>query len=244
MNTFNYFFRSIPEKSNFVSFGKVHISILIVAFIISYIIIKKMDVNRSFELLVGFVLLTQQITLYSWYFITNYNRLTEGLPLYHCRVAILALSLGLIFKIDLLSNIGAYWGIFGSISALLIIGGDPFIFPHVTQFSYFIGHLFLLWGSIYLLFVKKISMTNVDFKNMLTFTTIFHMVVFIINNKLYSNYAYLIEPPFVINYAFNPYVYAFIVIMVFNLVLTLEYLLINNKILGSSDSNIQVFHKF
>ncbi|WP_455539715.1 TMEM164-related integral membrane acyltransferase [Terrisporobacter sp.] len=232
MNIFKYFFRSIPEKSDFVSFGKIHISILIVAFIVSYIVIMKMNVNRKFELLVGFILLIQQITLYSWYFTTNYNHLTEGLPLYHCRVAILTLALGLIFKIDFFLNIGAYWGVFGAISALLIIGGDPFTFPHITQFSYFIGHLFLLWGSLYLLFVKKIGMTDIDYKNMLVFTTIFHMIVFVINNKLYSNYAYLIEPPFTINHTFNPYVYAFIVIMVFNLVLTLEYLLINNKILS------------
>ncbi len=244
MNKFNYFFRNIPEKSDFVPFGRVHISILIIAFTISYIIIKKMNVNRFFELLVGFVLLTQQVTLYSWYFITNYNTLTEGLPLYHCRVAILTLLLGLIFKIDLFLNIGAYWGIFGSISALLIVGRDPFTFPHVTQFSYFIGHLFLLWGAIYLLFVKKISMTNMDLKNMLIFTTIFHMIVFLVNNKLYSNYAYLIEPPFTINYTFNPYVYAFIVIMVFNLVLTLEYLIINSKVLSKLNFNIQILHRF
>lgn len=235
MNFFNYFFRSVPEKSNFVSFGKIHILILIVAFLISYLIIKTMHVNRTFELFVGIVLLTQQIILYSWYFIGNYNSLTEGLPLYHCRVAILSLAIGLIFKIDLLQNIGAYWGIFGSISALFIVGGDPFVFPHITQFSYFIGHLFLLWGVVYLLFVKKIGMTNKDFKDILMFTTIFHMVVFVIDRKLSANYSYLIDPPFTINYNFNPYFYAFIVIMVFNFVLGIEYLLINSKLLNKSE---------
>ncbi len=109
---------------------------------------------------------------------------------------------------------------------------DPFAFPHITQFSYFIGHLFLLWGAVYLLFVRKIGMTNVALRDMMIFTTIYHMIVFIINNKLGSNYAYLIEPPFTINYNFNPYVYAFIVIILFNTILLLEYLMINFKFLN------------
>ena len=85
----------------------------------------------------------------------NYNPFTEGLPLYHCRVAILALALGLIFKINLLLNIGAYWGIFGSISALLVVGADPFAFPHVTQFSLFYWAFVLIMGSCLLTFRKK-----------------------------------------------------------------------------------------
>jgi len=75
-------------------------------------------------------------------------------------------------------------------------------------------------------------MTNVALRDMMIFTTIYHMIVFIINNKLGSNYAYLIEPPFTINYNFNPYVYAFIVIILFNTILLLEYLMINFKFLN------------
>ena len=68
MNFFNYFFRSIPEKNNFILFGKTHMSILIIAFIVSYLIIKNMKVNKNFELLVGSVLLIQQVSLYYWYY--------------------------------------------------------------------------------------------------------------------------------------------------------------------------------
>lgn len=229
MNFFNYFFRSIPEKNNFILFGKTHMSILIIAFIVSYLIIKNMKVNKNFELLVGSVLLIQQVSLYYWYYTSRYNLLTEGLPLYHCRVAILTLALGLIFKIDLPLRIGTYWGIFGSIGALLLPGPDPFIFPHITQVSYFVGHLFLLWGCIYLLFVKKIGMTKIDLKNIFLFTNLYHVIVFVLNHKISSNYAYLRQPPFKINYTFNPYFYGFIVMMIFNIILALEYLFINKK---------------
>ena len=33
-------------------------------------------------------------------------------------------------------------------------GLDPFVFPHITQFSFFIGHLFLLWGAVYCIFIE------------------------------------------------------------------------------------------
>lgn len=229
MNNFNYFFRSIPEKNNFILFGTSHISIIIIGFIVSYLIIKKMKTSKSFELVIGSILLIQQGALYYWYYTSHYNLLIEGLPLYHCRVAILTLALGLVFKIDLALKIGTYWGIFGSIAALLFPGPDPFIFPHITQFSYFIGHLVLLWGCIYLLFVKKIGMSKVDLKNIFLFTNLYHVIIFVLNHKISSNYAYLRKPPFNLNHTFNPYFYGFIVIMVFNIILLLEYLLINRR---------------
>lgn len=235
MNIFNYIFRSTAEKINFTLFGKVHLLIIAIAVGVSYMIIKKMEVNKRFEFLIGSILLMQQIILYSWYFASNYNILTEGLPLYHCRVAILALALGLLFKINIFLRVGTYWGIFGSIGALLLPGLDPFAFPHITNFSYFVGHLFLLWGSIYMIFVKKIGFTKVDLKNILIFTNIYHLIVFKLNNKIGSNYAYLSEPPFKISYPLNSYFYAFLVIMIFNTVLLLEYLFLKKENLDNYD---------
>ena len=229
MNIFNYFFRSVPENTKFESFGKMHIFILIIGFLISYLIIKKLQVNRNFELIVAFVLLIQQITLYSWYHISNYNPFTEGLPLYHCRVAILALALGLIFKINLLLNIGAYWGIFGSISALLVVGADPFAFPHITQFSFFIGHLFLLWGSVYCIFIECIKIDKKDFKTVIYFTNIYHIVVFILNHMIGSNYGFMRVSPIGIGNNLHPVVYGIVVMVIFNLLMIFMNVLINRQ---------------
>lgn len=124
-------------------------------------------------------------------------------------------------------KIGAYWGIFGSISALLFPYIDPFAFPHITQFSFFIGHLFLLWGSVYILSVKKIGMSKSDFKITLIFTNIYHLSMFVINNIIGSNYGYMSLPPINIDIHFNPIFYGLLVIMMFNIVLFIEYTLIN-----------------
>ncbi|MCR8744588.1 TIGR02206 family membrane protein [Romboutsia lituseburensis] len=230
MKSFKYFFRGNIEHNNFIMFGRMHLFILFLMAIISiFILIRKIE-NRKIELFIGVILILQQIILYSWYFISDTDLFKEALPLYHCRVAIICIGLGLILNQKYIMKLGSYLGIFGSIAALLFPGLDPFVFPHVTQFSYFIGHLFLLWGSIYLLFVKNIGMTIVDFKNTIIFINVFHIMMAILNKYLGSNYAYISSSPINIGKSLNQIIYTVLVMMIFNLVLFLEYIFINKNI--------------
>lgn len=226
----NNFFTTNTGDISFILFGKVHIVLLIIALLGSINILINKKENRNFELLLGSVLVFQQISLYSWYFSSNYNILTEGLPLYHCRIAILFTGLGMLFNKNTLMKFGAYLGIFGSISALLFPGIDPFVFPHITQFSYFIGHIFLLWASLYLLFVKNVGMSKKDFNNALIFVNIYHVLMFILNSNISSNYGYMNTPPIAALNVLNSYVYSFGVIITFNIVLSIEFLLLNKNI--------------
>jgi hypothetical integral membrane protein (TIGR02206 family) len=221
------FFTTSTGANNFVTFGSLHLVILFTALVITVFIFIRKTESRKFELFTGSILILQQLFLYSSHFIGKYNTLTEGLPLYHCRIAIIFIGIGLIFNKNTIIRIGSYWGIFGSISALLFPGLDPFAFPHITQFSFFIGHLFLLWGSVYLLSVKKIGMSKLDFKNVVIFTNTYHLLMFIINNIIGSNYGYMSLPPINIGTKLNPLLYASLVIITFNIILVLEYILIN-----------------
>lgn len=239
MKNFYYFFRSAPDKSNFIIFGKLHLIILFVAVLVSVFIFAMKLENRMLELFIGSTLIIQQVILYTWYFTGKYNLLKEGLPLFHCRIAIIFVGIGLVFNKKSLMKIGSYWGIFGSISALLLPGIDPFLFPHITQYSYFIGHLFLLWGSIYLLHVKKIGMSEMDLKNLIVFTTTYHLLMLIVNTILNSNYAYMNAPPFNIGDGLNPLVYSLAVIMTFNIVLFIEYIFINKNTVVNEDCEAQ-----
>ena len=239
MKNIYYFFRSATDKNNFITFGKLHLLILFIALFVSIFIFIMKTKNRILELFIGSTLIIQQVILYTWYFISKYNLLKEGLPLFHCRIAIIFVGIGLIFNRKPLMKIGSYWGIFGSISALLLPGIDPFSFPHITQFSYFIGHLFLLWGSIYLLRVKKIGMSEIDLKNLLLFTTAYHLLMLMINTILNSNYAYMNAPPFYIGDRLNPLIYSLTVIMIFNIVLCIEYFFINKNAVVNEDCETQ-----
>ncbi len=79
-------------------FGWQHIAILFIGTLGIISMIKRIAVNRKFEKIIGIVLLSQQIILYAWYLLSKYHVLTEGLPLYHCRVAIILMGIGLLFN--------------------------------------------------------------------------------------------------------------------------------------------------
>ena len=82
MNFSKYFFRNTSEYFNFKIFGWQHITILFIGILGIISIIKRIAVNRKFERIVGIVLLSQQTILYTWYLLSGYNLLIEGLPLY------------------------------------------------------------------------------------------------------------------------------------------------------------------
>ena len=228
MDKIRYFFRGGQEDYYFKAFGLPHIIHLIIAVAVVMHILKINKGNRKFELFIGFVLLLQQAILYSWYLGANFKVITEGLPFYHCRVAIIALGLGLIFNKELLTKIGAYWGLSGGILAFVVINTDGFYYPHITLFSYFIGHYFLLWGAVYALFVKKIGMSKKDYHFMLKFTTGYHIFIFFVNKALGANYAYMASSPigFASNWSAIPY--ALLVITIFNLIITIEYKILDS----------------
>ena len=235
MENISKFFTGRIGHFKFITFGTVHLSILFIALIISIFVYNIKNENRNLELFIGCVLVFQQITLYSWYFISKFNNIKEGLPLYHCRIAIIFLGLGLVFNKKNLIKFGSYLGIFGSIVALLFPAMDPFAFPHITQFSFFIGHLFLLWGCVYSLAIKKVGMSKLDLNYSLIFINIYHVLMFILNNKIYSNYGYMSHPPFSMNFQLPHLFYGFLIMMLFNIVFISEYICLNK--VGSYDKN-------
>ena len=165
MDFLKYFFRKTSKYCNFKMFGWQHIAILFIGTLGIISMIKRIAVNRKFEKIIGIVLLSQQIILYAWYLLSKYHVLTEGLPLYHCRVAIILMGIGLLFNKSICRKLGSMWGLIGAVFALIYPSGlDPFLFPHITQFSFFIGHLFLLWGSVYCIFIECVKFDKKDFK--------------------------------------------------------------------------------
>ena len=81
------------------------------------------------------------------------------------------MGIGLLFNKSICRKLGSMWGLIGAIFALIYPSGlDPFVFPHITQFSFFIGHLFLLWGAVYCIFIN--AFIRIINKLNITITTI------------------------------------------------------------------------
>lgn len=230
MDFFKYFFRNTSEYSNFKIFGWSHITILFIGILGIRSMIKRIGISRKFEKIVGIVLLSQQAILYTWYLLSGYKLLTEGLPLYHCRIAILLTGIGLLFNKSICKKLGSMWGLIGAVFALVYPSGlDPFIFPHITQFSFFIGHLFLLWGSVYCIFVECIKLNKKDLKTTIYFTNIYHISVFILNHMIGANYGFMRISPIGIGNNLHPVVYGLIVTALFNILIIFMNSLMNRQ---------------
>lgn len=232
---FKYFFREQPDGYIFPSFSKTHYVILGITILICYLMVRyRWEIRKNDKLRNGIkntviiVLLSQQIFLYIWYWKSQYNFLTQGLPLYNCRVAIIATALGLVFNNKMLKTISCYWGILGGIVALLCPIVDPFTFPHYTVVSFFIGHVFLMVGCLYIIVIEQYNFNLNSLISILKFSTIYNVVVFFINRILNSNYCFLNMAPFSLEREIPQLVYTLIVFMVFNMAIWIEHMLTKN----------------
>ncbi|MGT2675288.1 YwaF family protein [Streptococcus rupicaprae] len=135
----------------------------------------------------------QLISLYGWYVATQ-APLSESLPLYHCRLAML--SLLLLPKHWLLKRYFAYLGVAGSILAFVYPVFDPFPLFHVTTFSFIFGHAALLVNSlVYLLDQGEIPTLQLRF--IVRTTVIINLLQLCVNAVTGGNYGFLCQTPII-----------------------------------------------
>lgn len=233
MEGVKYFFRGSPDEINFKMFGFIHLILVAVALLGVYLIyenknkLKRDDLSKLVKKTMAIILLSQQAILYLWYAVTGYSNITESLPLYNCRVAIICTALALLTDKQRYKNISVFWGIYGAVLSLIVVEGDPFSFPHYTMVSFFVGHILLLWGSFFILIVDEYTLSKDNLEPTLIFTNMYHLLLLIFDFYTGSNYDYLVEPPVFKNmFALVPQlVYSFVAILAFNLLILLFYFL-------------------
>lgn len=136
--------------------------------------------------------LVQIVSLYTWYAVMDFP-LSESLPLYHCRLAMLFVLWG---KPGPLKTYFAYLGLFGSLLAFLHPVFDPFAFPHLTFFTFVIGHYALAVNSLtYLLAAEKLDWLGR--REVLGYTCLMNLFLLCVNSLLGANYGFLSRPPLV-----------------------------------------------
>ena len=155
MKQLAYFFRGGWEDYAFSAFSSAHFFLLGLALLGVVIIIKyrqelQRDPRELLKKIFLGILLLEQILQYGWYVLAKTFTLGDGLPLYICRTAIIALILALTTNKPLVRSLAVYWGTLGGILALLVPVLYPMNFPHITNFTYFVGHTIMVWAVIYI----------------------------------------------------------------------------------------------
>lgn len=195
-----YFFRGTWEDYVFPFFSVVHLlllALLIVGSVLIWVNRTKLATDprhRLRKLLLGSLLL-EQVAQYSWYFLAGTFTLGDGLPLYISRTTIIAIILSYITGNYYFRTISVYWGTFAGILAVLFPVIYPFYFPHVTNFTYFLGHLVMVWSVVYFLAVETYRFSKKGLAFALVFTNIFNYFVYRLNPLVNGNYSYFSYPP-------------------------------------------------
>lgn len=195
-----WFFRGTWEDYVFPSFTPVHFLLLGIALAGILLIIAFRRPLRADQrallkkaLLGG--LLLEQVSQYGWYWLAGTFTLGDGLPLYICRTAILALILALVTDWPRIRSLAVYWGTFGGTLALLMPVIYPMRFPHITNFTYFGGHSIMVWTVTWLMVVRRHQLDQAGLRFSLAFTNAFNLAVFFLNPRLGGNYSYFEFPP-------------------------------------------------
>lgn len=232
MEVLRYFYRGNWQDYVFPLFSPVHFLLLAMLVIGGSLIVHdrmklRADPRQLLRKLLLGGLFVEQIAQYSWYYLAGTFTLGDGLPLYICRTTIPAIILSYLTKNYYVRTLSVYWGTFGGSLALLFPVIYPFYFPHITNFTYFLGHFVMVWSVIYFLAVEKYRFTTKGLTFALVFTNLFNYFVYRLNPLVNGNYSYFSYPP-VFKDIFGklpPTTYAIFVFITYNLLILLIHLI-------------------
>jgi len=151
--------------------------------------------NPSFIKSMKILQLCQLAILYSWY-VGFQLPLANSLPLYHCRLAMFAV----VFLPDKWRS-KQYFALLGASGAVFALGYpvfDPYDFPHITSFSFLIGHYALLVNSLIYL-MNHYDKTLLKKYMIVAYTFGLNLFLVGVNQVTGGNYGLLKSPPFIPN---------------------------------------------
>lgn len=185
----------------------------------------------------AFILLVDQVVLYSWQFLSGYFNVELSLPLYHCRICVWLLILDVIFGVKVLRSIWIYWGFLGSFFAMAFMDLYNFDFPHYTNFQFYIVHYLLGWMIFYVIFALDYRFEKKGLKLALLVTTLYNVGLIIFNGicngtfithaDIAFNYGYMSFPPGPLKdfaLSFPPFTFNLLMLVGYDLLIVLMYL--------------------
>lgn len=201
------FFRAVEDLSYppLVPFSPLHLALLFLFCAGSYWVVNAFpqgasDKRQKLSRLFAWILLADQILLYLWQFGSGYFHWDLSLPLYHCRIAIWLLILGVLFHVQAALSVGMYWGLAGALMALLFPDLYKFSFPHYTNVQFFVAHMTMGFLVLNLLSDRSLWINRATTLQVLKLSNLFHLGLLAFNlalRPLYPqiNYGYTLAFP-------------------------------------------------
>lgn len=152
--------------------------------------------NPRFVKAFKWIQIAQLAALYLWYAAFRLP-FANSLPLYHCRLAMFAV----VFLPDKWQS-KQYFALLGASGAVFALGYpvfDPYDFPHITSFSFLIGHYALLVNSLVYL-MNHYDKTLLKKYMIVIYTLVLNACLVAVNQVTGGNYGLLARPPFITHY--------------------------------------------
>ncbi len=224
------FFRYESDGFVFPMYSALHWLLLLLAGGGVFLIYRKRERLRSWtglRYVLGAGLLLVQLLLYAWFWNGDANLRAAGWPLYHCRIAELAMLLALFGGFRFAKTIAIYLGAYGAIFALLIPIMEPYAFPHVTNLAYFMAHLLMLWTVAFLICVDGYHFDKLGLLQAVVFLNLLNLLILLANPLLGMNYAYFSFSPIFTEFfaAWPRGLYVVFLMLLYNLLLCLTFFL-------------------
>ncbi len=211
---FEYFIRTVPD-----SFPPRIPETFILVFIAALVLTARYVKTPRLFAVLGICL---QLAVLTWFAYAG-TLVTDGLPLYHCRISLWVISIGILFGIR--SKFIVWISMLGITSSLLVLlmrDMDPFAYPHITNFYYFLGH-----GIIFLIAVSYLDFYYVRLKiaEIGLYTLGLHILIYFADAVLGANYAYLMKLPLINVYVFNRFSFLIVTLLIIAIVSTTKTVL-------------------
>lgn len=220
------FFRHQTDGFVFPMYSRLHVFLLIFTLIGTLWVIRQAELHEKLlrRLLCG-ALIIIQLLQYGWFFSGGPAWIIQGLPLYHCRIAELAMVSALLNKKDSALNLSVYLGGYGAPVALLLPVMEAFSFPHITNIAYFANHILMVWTVAFLVRLNPQVFQRKNYRQALLVTNLMNLFILVADHILKVNYAYfLFSPVLTKQFQSLPYpVYVLFAFIVYNLAVTVIY---------------------
>lgn len=149
--------------------------------------------NEAYSKLFKSLQAFQLLALYAWYLFYQIP-VSNSLPFYHCRLAMFAVLL--LPRKSRMKQYFALLGASGAVFALVYPVFDPYDFPHITSFSFLLGHYCLLVNSLVYL-MNDYDKALLRKPMLVAYTFVLNAFLVAVNQLTGGNYGLMARPPII-----------------------------------------------
>ena len=181
-------------------FSPAHLGVIFFLIITNFILLfylkkkKSLKYNTLFRYIAASIMLIHLLSFQIWSIAVGFFTFKDSLPLHLCDVAILLSALMLLTKNKYLFEISFFWGLSGSLLAIL----TPDItqsFPHFNFINYFLSHGGIITCVLYMVLIENRKIKLVSVFRVFIITNLYMVMIAGINILLKSNYLYICRKP-------------------------------------------------